>query len=140
MPVIAAGDCIALHPRPRSIAGLRFLLHGKLPDTTADDLTARGHTPVAADEAGIRADDSPQEVLAAARLKQLDIITADRAFAAAAYDVKRSIIFLASTEPGGIKRLFDRFKRLAPGQLYTVNAGSVKVRQLPYTSPSTNNQ
>jgi hypothetical protein len=30
-----------------------------------------------------------------------------------------------------VDRLFDRYKRLSPGRLYTVTGSRVKVRQLP---------
>ncbi|MGA2581663.1 MAG: hypothetical protein ABSG31_00185 [Tepidisphaeraceae bacterium] len=79
-------------------------------------------------------DDSltPPDVLDFAYAKQWDVITADPAVARAAVAGKsrfnRSIVLLKSAED--VERLFERYKRLTPGRLYTVTASRVKVRQL----------
>ena len=48
----------------------------------------------------------------------------------------RSLVFLQLAggdveQDDAIDRLFKRYKRLAPGRLYTVTGSRVKVRQLP---------
>ena len=85
-------------------------------------------------------DASPAEVLEAAHVKQLDIVTNDPALANAPFEspikFARSLVFLQL--PGGdveqddaIDRLFKRYKRLTPGRMYTVTETRVKIRQLP---------
>jgi hypothetical protein len=91
-------------------------------------------------EIGLAPDARPDEVLEAAHTKQLDIVTNDPNLANAPFEspVKfgRSLVFLQL--PGGdveqadaIDRLFERYKRLTPGRMYTVTENRVKIRQLP---------
>ncbi len=88
--------------------------------------------------------DAPAEVdawLAAAKKAQLDVMTADPAmasvpFAEGATPFNRTIVFLQLAggdveQDDAIDRLFTRYKRLAPGRLYTVTEKRVKIRQLP---------
>ncbi len=81
-----------------------------------------------------------QQVVEAAKAKQLDILTTDAALIAAVFDLDlylyRSMVYLQL--PGGdveqddaIDRLFKRYKRLTPDRLYTVTENRVKIRQLP---------
>lgn len=82
----------------------------------------------------------PRELLMHANRSQLDVITDDSELAAAACQQApsfgRSIVYLqleggAVAQDDAIDRLFQRYKRLTPGRLYTVTGSRVKVRQLP---------
>ena len=119
---------------------MRWLLHGNLTPAVAEALRRHEHTPVLPAEIDLPADAPPQLVVETAKAKQLDILTADPAIAAAVFDLDlylfRSIVYLQL--PGGdveqddaIDRLFKRYKRLTPDRLYTVTESRVKVRQLP---------
>jgi hypothetical protein len=51
----------------------------------------------------------------------------------------RSLVYLQLEggdveQDDAIDRLFDRYKRLTPGRLYTVTGSRVKIRQLPGTT------
>jgi len=118
---------------------MRWLLHGNLTPAVAEALLRHGHKTTTATEAAIDAPDLV-ELLKQASVKQLDIITADHALANAPfqsdYRFGRTIVFL-QLEGGDVEqddavdRLFQRYKRLTPGRLYTVTGTRVKVRQLP---------
>ena len=82
-------------------------------------------------------------MLEAARQGQFDVLTTDAAMAEAPFllsppaaPFNRTIVYL-QLEGGDVEqddavdRLFDRYKRLNPGRLYTVTASRVKIRQLP---------
>ncbi len=80
------------------------------------------------------------EILAAARAKQWDILTADPELANAPFAsdrwFERSIIFLQLSggeveQDDAVERLFARYKRLTARRLYTVTEKRVKIRQLP---------
>lgn len=79
--------------------------------------------------------DPQEDILLAAGKKQWDIITTDAALARKPFEksarFSRCIVFLQNSDAGGVDRLFERFKRLSPGRLYTVTGSRVKVRQLP---------
>ena len=121
---------------------MRWLLHGPLTSAVADALRERGDA--ASDAAGLGlADAGPGEVLEAAQKQQMDVMTADPDLVATATAggpdgpaFGRSIVFL-QLEGGDVEqadavdRLFERYKRLAPGRLYTVTGSRVKIRQLP---------
>src|SRR4051794_12873144 len=119
---------------------MRWLLHGNLTPAVGEALRRHEHIASAPAELLIEAD-SPAGFLQAAGAKQLDVITADPELAGAPFGdtpikFNRSIVFLQL--PGGdveqddaIDRLFERYKRLSPGRLYTVTATRVKIRQLP---------
>jgi hypothetical protein len=114
---------------------MRWLLHGAMTTpAAADALVRHGHQAQ-------RAEDAPfEEVLLSARTGQLDLMTTDPKLVEAVFDQKlpfnRSIVFL-QLEGGDVEqddavdRLFERYKRLTPGRLYTVTGSRVKVRQLP---------
>lgn len=119
---------------------MRWLIHKNLTFAVAEALRRHEHQAQDLAASGLSDDSSPEDVLTAAKKQQLDIITADPAFAQAPFDLKfwfnRSIVFL-QLEGGDVEqddavdRLFDRYKRLTPGRLYTVTGSRVKVRQLP---------
>src|SRR4029078_6187962 len=75
-----------------------------------------------------------------AQSKQLDILTNDSKFVNEIFNdnifFNRSIVFLqlpgeAVEQDDAIDRLFERYKRLSPGRMYTVTESRVKIRQLP---------
>jgi len=120
---------------------MRWMLHGPMTTTAvAEALVRHGHQAQRAEELQLAGDAAPEQVLTAARTGQLDILTTDSKLAEAPFEQKlpfnRSIVFL-QLEGGDIEqddaidRLFERYKRLTPGRLYTVTGSRVKVRQLP---------
>ena len=120
---------------------MRWLLHGPMTSAVADALRGRGDTVIDAGSVGIAPDAAHADVLQAAHKAQLDLMTSDAKlaespFAADAPPFRRSIVYLQL--PGGdveqddaVDRLFERYKRLTPGRLYTVTGTRVKIRQLP---------
>ena len=119
---------------------MRWLLHGNLTPAVAEALKRHGHEPRTPPDAGLAPDAAPAEILEAARKAQLEIITADPDFAQAPFEQERpfgrTIVFL-NVDPADVEqddavdRLFERYKRLTPGRLYTVTNSRVKIRQLP---------
>jgi hypothetical protein len=120
---------------------MRWLLHGNLTPAVADALRQRGDTPVEPSAVGVTPESSHADVLKAAHKAQLDVMTpdaklAETPFAEEAPAFGRSIVYL-QLEGGDVEqddavtRLFDRYKRLTPGRLYTVTGSRVKIRQLP---------
>ena len=124
---------------------MRWLLHGPMSAAVGEALRRHEHKASSMAEAGIPTEASPGEVLRLAHKAQLDILTTDQSLAEAPFLMAergegspfgRTIVYL-SLEGGeveqddAIDRLFDRYKRLSPGRLYTVTGSRVKVRQLP---------
>ena len=119
---------------------VRWLLHGKLTTAAADALKRHGHEARWPAEIGLASDAPLVDVLEAARKAQLDIVTTDAALAHAPFEhglrFGRTLVLLhvetdEVEQDDAIGRLFDRYKRLSPGRLYTVTGSRVKVRQLP---------
>ncbi len=119
---------------------MQFLMTGKMTPASAEALKRHGHTTHEVAELLLAENPSAGELLKAAKAKQWDIITADQGLALAAYELDfwfdRSIVFLQLAgedveQDDAIDRLFARYKRLVPKQLYTVTETRVKVRQLP---------
>lgn len=106
----------------------------------AEALLRHGQEAVQSADAGLAPDAPGCEVLEAGHKGQLEILTADAALAQAPFDhpsgFARTLVFL-NVEAGDVEqdeaidRLFERYKRLSPGRLYTVTRSRVKVRQLP---------
>jgi hypothetical protein len=122
---------------------MRWLLHGNLTPAVADALRQRGDTVVEPAAAGVTPELPHGEILRAAQKAQLDVMTGDpklaeTSFAEGAAPFGRSIVYL-QLEGGDVEqddavtRLFERYKRLSPGRLYTVTGTRVKIRQLPTT-------
>lgn len=120
---------------------MRWLLHGPMTSAVADALRTREDTVVEPATIGLNDAAGPAEVLKAAGKAQLDLMTTDATLAEAPFAPEapsfgRSIVYL-QLEGGDVEqddavdRLFDRYKRLTPGRLYTVTGSRVKVRQLP---------
>jgi hypothetical protein len=119
---------------------MRWLLHGSLAPAVKEALVRHGHTAVSAPESDLPPDAGYAEILSYAHAKQLEILTTDQSLATHLFEhpqkFKQLIVYLQL--PGGeveqddaIDRLFERYKRLTPGRLYTVTATRVKIRQLP---------
>jgi hypothetical protein len=119
---------------------VRFLLYGQLGDTVAEALAEHGHRGVAPGDLGL-AEAEAARVAQACREKQYELMTGSRSFLDAilpgsgnSATFGRVIVFLQDRREDhelAIHRLFDRYKRLKSGRLYTVTGGRVKVRQLP---------
>ena len=120
---------------------MRWLLHGTLTPAVAEALRGRGDTLQDPAAVGVTPESPHADVLKAAHKGQLDVLTGDArlvesAFAEDAPKFGRSIVYL-QLEGGDVEqddavgRLFERYKRLTPGRLYTVTGTRVKVRQLP---------
>ena len=119
---------------------MQWLLHGNLTPAVADALVRHGHAAHVASELATPGGAPPVDVVRAAQARQWDVLTNDAALVNAVFDEKiwfnRSIVFL-QLEGGDVEqddaldRLFERYKRLTPGRLYTVTGSRAKVRQLP---------
>jgi hypothetical protein len=122
-------------------AALRFLLYGSFSDDVSAQFLEAGHKVTLPIEAGIALDSPAAEVLEAARRGQYELVVADRTMlnallpTAGRRDVfGRVLVFLNAGNSDAalaVVRLFDRYKRLTPGRLYTVSPQRVKVSQLP---------
>lgn len=119
---------------------MRWLLHGNLTAAVTEALKRHGHEVRDLNSVGLLPEAETAKVLEAAKKEQLDLLTADAALAQAPFEqdfwFNRSMVFL-QLEGGDVEqddavdRLFERYKRLTPGRLYTVTGTRVKVRQLP---------
>ena len=119
---------------------MQILLHGNLTAAVGEALRRHGHSTHEVAELEIGEQPGAAEVIAAAGKRQWDILTADAALTLVPYDqgivFGRSIMFLQLEggdveQDDAIDRLFERYRRLTPGRLYTVTGTRVKVRQLP---------
>ena len=120
---------------------MRWLLHGPMTSAVADALRARGDNVVDSGTVGLAPESPRPEVLRAAHKAQVDLMTTDAKlaespFAPDAPPFGRSIVYLQLDggdveQDDAVDRLFDRYKRLTPGRLYTVTGSRVKIRQLP---------
>jgi hypothetical protein len=120
---------------------MRWVLHGNLSAAVGEALVRHEQKWMPLAELSLAADASPRDILLAAQTKQYELLTTDSALVNAIFEQKiwfnRTILFL-QLEGGDIEqddaidRLFQRYKRLSPGRLYTVTATRVKVRQLPH--------
>lgn len=119
---------------------MRWVLHGNLSSAVADALARHEQKPFPIAELGVDPSAAPREVVKAAQSKQLELMTTDASLINAIFDediwFNRVVVFL-QLEGGDVEqddavdRLFERYKRLTPGRLYTVTGSRVKVRQLP---------
>ena len=120
---------------------MRFLLHGQLGPGVADALVELGHAPATPREFHLPDAATPAQVIEICRVKQHELLTASRDFLDAVLPASgrreifaRVLVYLQDAPEDhalSVHRLFERYKRLTPGRLYTVTAGRVKVRQLP---------
>jgi len=119
---------------------MRWVLHGNLAPAVTEALMRHEQNASPLSELGDAADQGPRGILKAAEKKQLDLFTTDAALVNAIFDEKiwfnRVIVYLQLEggdveQDDAVERLFQRYKRLTPGRLYTVTGSRVKVRQLP---------
>lgn len=99
-----------------------------------------GHQVHTLEEMGLKAQPTTRDIIWTANKKQWDLITNDATIIQWIYDdgfpYRRSVVFLQLEggeveQDDAITRLFERYKRLTPGRLYTVTGSRVKIRQLP---------
>ena len=122
---------------------MRLLLHGNMTPAVAEALRTRGDTVRQVSDLGLAPESPADDVLKAAHKDRAEVLTTDTTLAHALFDRQapappfdRSIVYF-QLEGGDVEqddavtRLFERYKRLTPGRLYTVTASRVKVRQLP---------
>ncbi len=119
---------------------MRWMLNGPVSEAAAEVLRGRGDEVVEA--SGIEpplSADAPAYLKALQRA-QVDVLSADEtlhaAIYAAGFPFRRSIVYFQSAraeaeQAEALERLFERYKRLTPGRLYTITGSRVKVRQLP---------
>jgi hypothetical protein len=119
---------------------MRWLLHGNLTPAAAEALRRHGQVAIPLSEVGLAPETPPAEVFETARKTQLQIITAEPKLAQAPFETPvrfKGTVVQLGVEGGeveqddAIDRLFERYKRLSPGRLYTVTGSRVKVRQMP---------
>ncbi len=120
---------------------MRFFLHGELGNGVAAALAEHGHASAVAEDLALTAASAPAQVLEACRVRQHELISGSREFIDAALPGSgrnavfgRVMVYLHDRHEEhelAVHRLFERYKRLTPGRLYTVTGGRVKVRQLP---------
>lgn len=120
---------------------MRFLIHGpKITPAVAAALVRHGHTVVPSADAQVDDESGLDEVLEAARVAQLEVLTTDDALAESPFgmptDFARTIVYLQLDggdveQDDAVDRLFARYKRLTPGRVYTITETRVKIRQLP---------
>jgi hypothetical protein len=115
-------------------------LHGNLSPAVAEALVRHGDQAHALSELNLPAGAGAFELLKTAQTSQLDVLTSEAELVNAVFENRiyfnRVIVFLqlegADVEQDdAIDRLYQRYKRLTPGRLYTVTGSRVKVRQLP---------
>lgn len=119
---------------------MRWLLHGNLTPAVAEALARHKQESRTPADVGLAPEATAQDVFDAARKAQLEILTADANLAQAPFEhgarFARTMVLL-HVEGGDVEqddaldRLFERYKRLSPGRLYTVTGSRVKIRQLP---------
>ena len=119
---------------------MRWLLHGNMTPAVRDAIVRHGDTATLASELELPADAPAEDVYKVAQSKQLDLMTTDAQLAQYPFEhavkFNRSLVFLQLEggdveQDDAIDRLFERYKRMSAGRLYTVTASRVKVRQLP---------
>jgi hypothetical protein len=125
---------------------VRFLLHGQLGDRVPEALAEHRQVAVRPAELSLPEQATPTQILHACRERQYELITTSRDFLDTVLPGSgrtaifgRVLVFLQDKPEEhelAIHRLFERYKRLTPGRLYTVTGGRVKVRQLP-SGPAT---
>jgi predicted nuclease of predicted toxin-antitoxin system len=120
---------------------MRWLLIGNLTSAVAAALVRHEHKVENMSEADLPPGSPAAEILKIAQKKQVEVLTNDSSLVdeALEYGFARSVVYLQLEggdveQDDAIDRLFERYKRLSPGRLYTVTASRVKIRQLP-TAP-----
>jgi hypothetical protein len=130
---------------------MRFLIHGAVRPEAATALAKRDHVcrtlPELLADADVPpdADHDPEVLLSWLDKKQCHVLTTQVAFVRDVYEKKiafRGVLVLLLDDPDvpqdqsqALERLFDRYRRLTLGRLYTVTPNRVKIRQLPGAAP-----
>jgi hypothetical protein len=126
---------------------MRFFVHGAVHPEAPEALLKLEHACHTMMELSGETD-SPEELagnatelLALLARKQWSLLTTDTGLVRDVYEKKvpfPGVIVLVLDDPevlhdqgAAIERLFERYKRLTPGRLYTVTPSRVKIRQLP---------
>jgi len=119
---------------------MRWLLHGNSAPAVAEAMKRHEQEVRTPAEVELPPDALPAHIFELARKAQLDILTSDAGLTQRLFESPtrfgRTIVLL-NVEDGDIEqddaidRLFQRYRRLAPGRLYTVTGSRVKIRQLP---------
>ncbi len=119
---------------------MQWVIHGNLTPAVAEALKRHGHAVHELAELGVPSQPTFRDIIWTANKRQWDLVTNDTALVQWIYDdrfpFKRSLVFMQlaggdAEQDDAIDRLFERYKRLTPGRLYTVTASRVKIRQLP---------
>jgi len=120
---------------------MRWLIHGNLNvQAVTDALVRHGHSAQTVEAAGLTDGLEPGDIMSKAHQLQLDIVTNDKELVSFARSTPvkfvRTLVYLqlegqAVEQDDAIDRLFDRYKRMTPGRLYTVTESRVKVGQMP---------
>lgn len=125
---------------------MRFLLYGPFGPRVAEALRELGHAATYLADLEVAKDPTAAQVIEACRARQFELMTASRELldgilpGSGRSEVFGRVIVYLQDQPEehelAIHRLFERYKRLTPGRLYTVTGGRVKVRQLPSAAAS----
>ena len=127
---------------------MQWVVHGSLTGSVREALKRFGHDVHTFDELGLKSAPTLRDIVWTANKKQWDLVTNDAAIIQWIYDdgfpFRRSLVFLQLQggeveQDDAIGRLFERYKRLTPGRLYTVTGSRVKIRQLPTSSRAARN-
>jgi hypothetical protein len=119
---------------------MRWLIHGSVTPAAVAALHRHEQQTRTPAEIELPTDATPAELLRAAHKAQLELITTDSNLASTLYEERLPFghcIVLLNVEAAeveqddAIDRLFERYKRLTGGRLYTVTGSRVKIRQLP---------
>ncbi len=119
---------------------MRWLVYGSLTPAVSEALRRHGHQASSPEDLALAPETPASEVLQAAHVKQMDVLTNDHALVDSPFESPtkfgRTMVYLQLEggdveQDDAIDRLFKRYKRLSPGRLYTVTGTRVKVRQLP---------
>ncbi len=119
---------------------MRWLLHGNITPAAGEALRRHEHEARTPADIALTPEASADDILRAAHKHQLDLLTTDQSLATRLFEepfrFDRCIVYLHVDEgdveqDDAIDRLFERYKRLTPGKLYTVTGSRVKIRQLP---------
>jgi len=120
---------------------MRWLLHGKLTGAVDAALRRHGQDTRSGADVGLAEDSDFETLYQTARKSQLEILTTEPSVAHAPFEqhlpfFDRTVVLLHIDggdveQDDAIDRLFERYKRLSPGRLYTVTGSRVKIRQLP---------
>ena len=106
----------------------------------AEALRRHEHQALAPAEIELAPEAPIDNVLKVAQKRQLEILTTDPGLQDHLFETRavfpRTIVYLRLDggdveQDDAIDRLFKRYRRLAPGRLYTVTESRVKIRQLP---------